>query len=287
MNVTDTLKPHESQRVMDLVSAAGVDVSPWGVSSKGKVRVPASNPAYCYEWAFVDPGKLVVLNVWHRQLEERNGKVWCDLNLRAWSEEGKNAKALHPSERGALSKRALRMDEAIASAYKEGLTVRLIIGEGSQRDITDPKSRASRMALRLLDPKPWTVERYNQNTGECCFVRGIDPQYVDQFATGELRLPNRQEVTGKVWERDPRVRAVALSRARGRCELCNQPGFRMAGGNVYLETHHVVPLSEGGVDHESNVVALCPNDHREAHHGERRDAIRSRLLAMLAAVYVG
>jgi 5-methylcytosine-specific restriction protein A len=59
----------------------------------------------------------------------------------------------------------------------------------------------------------------------------------------------------------------------------------MAGGGVYLETHHVVPLSEKGVDHERNVVALCPNDHREAHHGERRDAIRTRLLAMLAEVY--
>jgi 5-methylcytosine-specific restriction protein A len=59
----------------------------------------------------------------------------------------------------------------------------------------------------------------------------------------------------------------------------------MAGGGVYLETHHVVPLSEKGVDHERNVVALCPNDHREAHHGERRNAIRTQLLAMLAEVY--
>jgi 5-methylcytosine-specific restriction protein A len=59
----------------------------------------------------------------------------------------------------------------------------------------------------------------------------------------------------------------------------------MTDGRIYLETHHVVPLSEKGVDHEWNVVALCPNDHREAHHGERRDAIRTRLLAMLAEVY--
>jgi 5-methylcytosine-specific restriction protein A len=59
----------------------------------------------------------------------------------------------------------------------------------------------------------------------------------------------------------------------------------MTGGEIYLETHHVVPLSEKGADHERNVAALCPNDHREAHHGERREAIRSLLLAMLAEVY--
>lgn len=287
MKVIDGLKPHESQRVMDLVAAAGVDVTAWGVSSKGKVRVPASNPAYCYEWAFTDPGNLIVLNVWHRELKEGNGIVWCDINPRAWAEDVTHSNVLQPSERGTLSKRALRMDEAIATAHKDKLPVRVIIGEGSQRNLSEPKSKASRMTIRLLDPEPWTVERYNQRTGDCHLVRGTVPQYVDQFATAELRPPNRHEVSGKVWERDPRVRAAALWRAKGRCELCKQPGFKMNGGLVYLETHHVVPLSEGGVDHERNLTALCPNDHREAHHGERRGAIRARLLAMLAAIYGG
>jgi 5-methylcytosine-specific restriction protein A len=59
----------------------------------------------------------------------------------------------------------------------------------------------------------------------------------------------------------------------------------MVSGAIYLETHHVVPLSENGADHERNVVAICPNDHREAHHGERREAIRTDLLVMLARIY--
>jgi hypothetical protein len=37
MKITDSLKPHENQRVMDLVAAGGVNVTPWSVSSKGKV----------------------------------------------------------------------------------------------------------------------------------------------------------------------------------------------------------------------------------------------------------
>ncbi len=270
---------------MDLVAAAGVDVQSWALSSRGPVKVPASNPAYCYEWAFTEPGRVVVLNVWHQAIQERNGIVWCDLNLRAWAEEGKHSKTLRPSERSALSKRALRMDETIARAYKEGLTVRLIVGDGVQRDINDPRSKVARMTLRLLDPEHWTVRRYDTNTGECRLVRGDMPRYVDQYTTPEPQAPVRRDVNGTVWERDRKVRDAALSRAKGRCELCKQRGFRMVGGRIYVETHHVIPLSEKGVDHERNVVALCPNDHREAHHGERREEIRNRLLAMLAEMY--
>jgi 5-methylcytosine-specific restriction protein A len=30
----------------------------------------------------------------------------------------------------------------------------------------------------------------------------------------------------------------------------------------YLETHHVISLSEQGPGKVTNVIALCPNDHR-------------------------
>lgn len=285
MRVVDSLRPSVNQRVMDLVAAAGVSVERWAKSSKGTVKTPASNPAYCYEWAFSGPGRIVVLNVWHGAIEERNGAVWCDLNLRAWAEEGKHSEALHPSERSALSKRALRMDEAIARAYSERLPVRVIVGDGTRRDIHDPKSKASRMTLRLLDPEQWTVQRYDAKTGECHLVRGIAPRYMDQHTKPELDLPERRAVIGNAWDRDRKVRDAALARAKGRCEFCGEQGFRMAEGAIYLETHHVIPLSENGADHERNVVALCPNDHREAHHGERREEIRNRLLAMLAEIY--
>jgi 5-methylcytosine-specific restriction protein A len=58
----------------------------------------------------------------------------------------------------------------------------------------------------------------------------------------------------------------------------------MANGKVYLETHHVVPLHENGEDSVNNVVALCPNHHREAHHGERRAEIRRLLLSKLVGM---
>jgi 5-methylcytosine-specific restriction enzyme A len=285
MKVKDTLKPHDHPRVMDLVSEAGVDVTHWAQGKRGIVRTPASNPAYCYEWAFVQPERLVVLKLWHDQIEERDGQLSCDLSLREWSETVRQASVLQPSQRSAGSRRAISMDEAIKHAYKSQLTVRVILGDGPRQDLSDPKSlKASQMRYRLLDPEPWSVQRYDQSTGRCSLSRGTPPRFTDQFSTQD-HLPKQHEVSGKAWERDFRVRVAVLRRARGICEFCGNTGFITAGGEVYLETHHVIPLSEGGCDHERNVVAVCPNDHREAHHGERRDAIRDRLLAMLTERY--
>lgn len=56
----------------------------------------------------------------------------------------------------------------------------------------------------------------------------------------------------------------------------------MADGKIYLETHHIVPLSEDGLDTEKNVAALCPNHHREAHHGVIKTEMRKKLLNLIA-----
>ena len=220
MKIIDGLRPHESHRVIDLVAAAGVDVTPWGVSSKGKVQIPASNPAYCYEWAFTEPGKLIVLNVWYQEIKEGNGIIWCDLNPRVWAEEVTQSSVLQPSERGTLSMRALRMDEAIATAHKDMLPVRVIIGEGSLRNLSEPKSKASRMTIRLLDPEPWTVERYNPSTGDCHLVRGTVPLYVGQFTKAELP-PSLSDLTSPTAIK----RAIEECDRLGRERFLSQYGF--------------------------------------------------------------
>lgn len=60
-------------------------------------------------------------------------------------------------------------------------------------------------------------------------------------------------------------------------------------GVMDLVEHAGVDLSDwanfkGGADAERKVVAICANDHREAHYGQRRDALRVELLALLASV---
>ena len=66
--------------------------------------------------------------------------------------------------------------------------------------------------------------------------------------------------------RNAEVAKITKERAKGICQLCGQPApFNDKNGNPYLETHHVVWLSKGGMDSTDNTVALCPNCHTKMH----------------------
>ena len=70
----------------------------------------------------------------------------------------------------------------------------------------------------------------------------------------------------KQYSRDPYISELAKRLANGKCELCGKPApFKDSKGKPYLETHHVVWLSQGGSDSVDNTVALCPNCHRKMH----------------------
>jgi 5-methylcytosine-specific restriction enzyme A len=86
--------------------------------------------------------------------------------------------------------------------------------------------------------------------------------------------PTRRQTTITVCDRNPHVVAAALKRAKGKCEGCNSdaPFARRSDRTPYLEVHHRIPLAEDGLDTIDNAIALCPNCHREAHHGE--DTVR-------------
>lgn len=68
------------------------------------------------------------------------------------------------------------------------------------------------------------------------------------------------------YKRDPAIAATAKQRANGVCQLCGKPApFTTKKNQPYLESHHIVPLSEGGEDTIKNTAALCPNCHRRIH----------------------
>ena len=278
MSIKDQLKPNDRPLVMDLVSAAGVDVSGWATSQAGPVQHPASNPAYCYEWAFPSHDR-VVLNLWHDELVEVDGKLFDDVNPRQWAElDGRTS----------TRKRARRFEEVVAHAFDNQLPVHVIVGDGTKRPASEGSPAVLRMERRLLDPEPWFVERYDALTGKARITRGPETRYVDQYSWPEGGgTPRRREVTGEVLVRDRKVRLAALRRAQGRCEICGVQGFATRSGEIYLETHHVTPLSEEGADREDNVAALCANHHREAHYGAAWGALREKLQGVLARHYHG
>lgn len=66
--------------------------------------------------------------------------------------------------------------------------------------------------------------------------------------------------------RNADVVAQVLIDAQGICLRCEKTApFKRKDGTPFLEVHHVVPLSEGGLDTVENARAICPNCHREAH----------------------
>jgi 5-methylcytosine-specific restriction endonuclease McrA len=82
--------------------------------------------------------------------------------------------------------------------------------------------------------------------------------------------PNVFTTIVKRYNRNPDVIAEALFRAQGKCEGCRQnaPFLKANTNEPFLEVHHKIPLSDNGDDTVENVIALCPNCHRERHYGQ-------------------
>lgn len=83
------------------------------------------------------------------------------------------------------------------------------------------------------------------------------------------KFPIIRSVFTNYYYRSSSVSTFVKNRAKGFCELCKMPApFIKTDGTPYLETHHIVKLSNMGVDKIYNCVALCPNCHRELHYGQ-------------------
>ncbi len=164
---------------MDLVQEAGIDVAAWA-DFKGGVSRAATNPRYCYEWAFEKPGRFVVLNIWYRDIRPAGRRFILEANLRA-------SAAKHGRNRDGASslwqKRADRFDQAVALAASDGLPVRAVICDGIMRRATE--GRASKVQKRDLDPVTWAVTFYDAATGAFTLTRGaLQTRLVDQFNAG-------------------------------------------------------------------------------------------------------
>ena len=248
------LKPTQHPRVMDLVHEAGIDVSDW---SNGDNNA-ASNPNYCYEWSYVNNNnKTIVLNIWHSGIEFIDNNYIYNFNPRLTAD----------SEKGVRKKRAYNVDFALQKAVREKLPVRVIICDNDREDNVVDR--------RLLDDEHWSVAKYDNTNGSCTLSRGISElQYIDQFDDDELKseIHNTHESTSITYERSSQIRRSVLLRAKGYCELCGEKGFMTKSGAIYLESHHIISLSNNGADSINNVIALCPNHHREAHYGQNTEA---------------
>jgi hypothetical protein len=90
--------------------------------------------------------------------------------------------------------------------------------------------------------------------------------------------PDRVNAIVTRYARDPEIRKRVKLRANGQCEFCGERGFISTKGTPYLECHHIIALANDGADRMTNVIALCPKDHREAHFGERAEELERQMI---------
>lgn len=91
----------------------------------------------------------------------------------------------------------------------------------------------------------------------------------------EKRIKNAKPNAEKVYvltvryNRNPYLAEYVKRRANGICQVCKQPApfYSKQFGEPFLESHHINPLANGGSDTLDNLIALCPNCHREKHYG--------------------
>lgn len=207
--------------------------------------------------------------------------------------------------------RAHRFNSLLQRASRELKPIRVVILQGVPR-VSAEDFDTTKVKFRRLDDVSWSV-RERREDGSYRLVRNVAPfgenpsnildsdverpgkdgralvanpalsLYFDQFSVPDA--PTRVVDERSSYERSPAVRSAVLERAAGHCELCKCEGFRTVGGAIFLETHHVLPLCEGGPDVPWNVVAICPNDHRRAHYGEDSDDLFERLIEFLCEQY--
>lgn len=302
----ESLRPTQWAAIMDVVAAAGIDVSKWAIKQDGSpVQEPKANPHYCSDWAFGGSGEPTLLCVWHKSLTAAQDGIRYEGNLRVVF-SGLNSVAIDRANSRIVKSRARKQatrasdfDLLVQHAFRKQKPVRVVLLIGQVRPEAELGWDTSKVKFRLLDAEPWYVHSYSDDDGSFRMVRGLrhdgtsevdteanetsesseEPVFVDQFDVPELQ--EKRDSTGAVYPRSREVREAVLRRAGGICVGCGQPGFKTGNGAVFLETHHVVPLSEQGPDVEWNVVALCPNDHRRAHYGVDRMELRDELLEKL------
>lgn len=302
----ESLRPTKVGKIMALVAEAGINVVPWAVKQDGsQVKNPGANPHYCYEWAFGGNGEPTALCVWHPHLQIADDMIVYEDNIRELTMrlERMASERSNPSHVKSRSrdqaKRAQKFDSLLQRAYWKSEPVRLVVLMGDDTGADQPGWERSNVRYRALDQESWYVHSYSHDDGSFRLVRGIPTngvpenttsesvplEFVDQFSVPDS-LEKRESNTSS-FPRSQEVRQKVLNRAGGICECCGEPGFRMKSGAIFLETHHVVSLWEGGPDVEWNVVAICPNDHRRAHFSEVHAELRDQLIAKLLAIYPG
>lgn len=75
----------------------------------------------------------------------------------------------------------------------------------------------------------------------------------------KIIVPEHEE-----YYRDPFLSESLKALYDHRCQVCGM-NFKIKYEEPFSETHHINPLSSGGLDVSKNIIVICPNHHRIIH----------------------
>jgi hypothetical protein len=134
----------------------------------------------------------------------------------------------------------------------------------TMRGVTPEGNRLLNTFARRLSDEPRAREVADEYDLERGLLAG-GAELRDVIASEHLGVSEerRRELLG-LTPRSRRLVASLHDMYAGRCQLC---GFDspLVYGVPSAESHHIVYLSRGGIDHLSNMVLLCPNHHTVVH----------------------
>ena len=163
MTSLDEIKPVSLSRVIDVVDASGISVETWRASGN------ASNPKYCYEWAFAQSDySVVMLCLWYDECEVDDfgifqaGSIWPLINR---LEERKTPTA----------PRARRFDDTLQQAWFHKSVIRIaIVDQKERRKAAFVDGDTMHADFRELDPVSWRLVAYDHANGSYELRRGLE-----------------------------------------------------------------------------------------------------------------
>lgn len=164
----------------------------------------------------------------------------------------------------------------------------VLYGNMKKYELIDPNSKEfAENKARELDLNIDDFDRYYD------FIDDEDSYYQNEVAkasqsntddTSNHKYKSKEKENSKnngstnSYKRDAKTGFLALKLANFQCELNKEHKTFISNSTSenYVEAHHIIPMKyyddfEKSIDNEANIVALCPNCHRQLHYGKFED----------------
>ncbi|TCN21084.1 HNH endonuclease [Mesobacillus foraminis] len=139
--------------------------------------------------------------------------------------------------------------------------------EGQQGSSMPLNPLAFEKIIDIVDGSETLEFNFNESNNDTISIAKLEKEYFDA-------VPVVKERVSKYIERGS-IAQEYKRRTGFKCQVCEALGlnpysFKKPNGEYYIETHHVIPVSElqAGSLSVDNLITVCANHHRQLHYGD-------------------